>query len=266
MKKLLLAIGLVAAIVAPNLVAPNLAVAETLTVGAYPANPPWEAKTVEGTMEGFEVDLVKEIARRMGYEIDISDLGFQALFAATSSGRIDLAISTVSITPERLQSQSFTQPYYDSDLALAAPAVSSIASVEELKGKTVGALSTSTGETWIRENTEKYGFGEYKGYNTFQDLLLDIQAGRVEGGVSDLGGLQFAMQRMGGLKVVDTIRTGEQFAIMMAKDSPLLGKVNDAISAIKEDGTMAKIHETWLGVAPAPDSSTVTVKPIPTAN
>ena len=75
---------------------------ETLQVGAYPANPPWENKKEDGTFEGFEVDLVNEIGKRIGANIEIQDFDFPALFAATSSGRIDMAISSITITDERL--------------------------------------------------------------------------------------------------------------------------------------------------------------------
>jgi polar amino acid transport system substrate-binding protein len=74
------------------------AYADTLQVGAYPQNPPWEVKKEDGSFEGFEVDLVNEIGKRIGAEMNIQDYDFQALFAATSSGRIDLAISTITIT------------------------------------------------------------------------------------------------------------------------------------------------------------------------
>ncbi|MAU96121.1 MAG: amino acid ABC transporter substrate-binding protein [Fulvimarina sp.] len=244
---------------------PQVAAADTLTVGAYPANPPWEVKTETGSFEGFEVDLANEIAKRMGDEVEFQDLGFQALFAATASGRIDMAISTISITNERLQNQSFTQGYYDSDLALVTQIGSPVKSLADMKGQPVGALSTSTGETWIKENQEKYGFGDYKGYDTFQNLLLDVQNGRVAGGISDIGGFQYAMKQMPQLEIAERIQTGDRFAIMMAKNSPLLGEINDAISAIKQDGTMAKLHEKWLGVAPDAGTSTVEVLPIPAA-
>ncbi|MCQ8782094.1 ABC transporter substrate-binding protein [Mangrovibrevibacter kandeliae] len=258
---LLIALSLAGALAA----APQSAAAETLTVGAYPANPPWEVKKEDGSFEGFEVDLVKEIAKRLGDEVDIQDLGFQALFAATASRRIDLAISTISITNDRLKNQSFTQGYYDSDLALVTQVGSEVKTLEDLKGKTVGALSTSTGETWIKDNQEKYGFGEYKGYDTFQNLLLDVQNGRVAGGISDIGGFQYAMKQLPQLSIAERIQTGDRFAMMLPKNSPLLEKVNDAISAIKKDGTMAKLHEKWLGVPADPGTSTVEVLPIPTA-
>jgi polar amino acid transport system substrate-binding protein len=241
------------------------AYAETLVVGAYPANPPWENKKEDGTFEGFEVDLVNEIGKRIGAEIEIQDLGFQALFAATSSGRIDMAISSITITDERLQSQSFTQGYYDADLGLAARTDSGITGIADMAGKPIGALSTSTGETWIQENTAQYGFGEYRGYDTQQNLLLDLQNGRIAGAVSDITGLNFSFQQMQGMAVVERIRSGDRYAIMMQKDSPNLERVNDAITSMKEDGTLAALHEKWLG-APAEDgTSTVTVLEIPTA-
>jgi polar amino acid transport system substrate-binding protein len=239
--------------------------AETLNVGAYPANPPWENKLETGDFEGFEVDLVREIGKRIGAEIAIQDLGFQALFAATSSGRIDLAISSISITNERLQNQSFTQGYYDSDISLISQGESPLKSLADMKDQTIGAISASVGEAWIKENTEKYGIKEYRGYNTQQELLLDVQSGRLAGAIGDIAGFQFAFTKMQGMKVVEAIPTGDKFAIMMQKGSPLLERVNGAIDEIKKDGTMAALHKKWLGADAGPESSVNKIMPIPQA-
>lgn len=261
----LVALAFVAASALAGLTPSAPAWAETLEVGAYPANPPWENKKEDGSFEGFEVDLVNEIGKRIGADINIQDLGFQALFAATSSGRIDMAISSITITDERLQNQSFTQGYYDSDLALATAKDSDVKSLADLKGKPVGVLSTSTGETWVKANTEKYGFGEMKGYNAQQDLLLDTQAGRVAGAISDIAGLQFSFMQMPTMHVVERIKQSDRYGIMMQKGSPNLQRVNDAITAMKEDGTLAALHKKWLGADPDPGTSTVTVTEIPQA-
>ncbi len=265
MRTKLLAYAFVAASAIAGLAAGAPAQAETLQVGAYPANPPWENKKEDGSFEGFEVDLVNEIGKRIGAEMVIQDLGFQALFAATSSGRIDMAISSITITNERLESQSFTQGYYDSDMALATTTDSDVKSLADMKGKPVGALSTSTGEAWIQANTEKYGFGELKGYNAQQDLLLDVQAGRVAGAISDIAGLQFAFMQMPTMHVVERIKTTDRYGIMMKKDSPNLQRVNDAITAMKQDGTLAALHKKWLGADADPGTSTVTVMDLPMA-
>jgi polar amino acid transport system substrate-binding protein len=241
----------------------SAAQAQTLTVGAYPANPPWEFKNEQDQFEGFEVDMIREIAERLDMELEISDLGFQALFAATSSGRIDLAISTITITNERLENQAFTQGYYDADLSLVTRQ-GRLEGLEEMRGQPIGAIAASTGERWIAANTEQYGFGELRTYPSQQGLLLDVLAGRIAGAVGDVTGFVFAAQEMPDLHLAEVIPTGDRYGMMLAKGSDLLEPVNDAISAMKEDGTMAEIYERWLGQPPAEGSSTVTVLPIPT--
>jgi polar amino acid transport system substrate-binding protein len=131
-----------------------------------------------------------------------------------------MAISSITITDERLQNQSFTQGYYDADLGLAAKKDSGVDSIEDLSGQPVGALSTSTGETWIQENTAQYGFGEYRGYDTQQNLLLDLQNGRIAGAVSDITGLNFAFQQMSDLHVVQRIRSGDRYGIITTRSPP----------------------------------------------
>lgn len=251
---------LLATLAATLLAAPVLA--ETLTVGAFPQNPPWEFKTEDSTFEGFEVDMVTEIAERLGMELEITDLGFQALFAATASGRIDLAISTITITEERLQSQSFTQGYYDADMALLTT-TEGPASLEEMRGQVVGTIAAGTGEAWITANMEELGFAEMRTYPDQQGMILDVRAGRLGGAINDLTGFIFATQEMPEMRIAEVIPTGDQYGMMLPQGSDLLVPVNDAISAMKEDGTMAEIYERWLGATPPEGSSTVTVLPIP---
>lgn len=244
----------------------HLVVAQTttLTVGVYPSNPPWENKTPSGEFEGYEVDVVRAVAKRIGVNLELQDYGFQALFSALSSNRIDAAISSITITNERLKSQSFTQGYYDTDLALATAAGSPVKSLEDMRGKTVGVIAATVSEAWVKANQKKYGFGELRTFNTAQDLLLDTQSGRLDGMVNDYTGLQFALKKMSGLTMAEHIPADNTFALMMRKNSPLLEKVNDAISQMKEDGTMASIHRRWLGTEADPNSSVLKVMPVPT--
>lgn len=238
---------------------------EVLNVGSYPSNPPFEFKNDGGTFEGFEVDIVNEAAKRAGLTTNIADYGFQALFAGTTSGRIDAAISSITITPERLQSQSFTQPYYDSDMGIATKTDSAITGLADLNGKIIGVLSGSTGEKWSKENQAANGFAEVKGYNDQQSVLLDLNAGRVDAVISDVPGMEYAFTKMQGLTVKDRIKTGEQYGLMMTKDHPMLGKLNDAITEMKKDGTLAAIHKKWFGTDAPADSSTMKEAPLPKA-
>ncbi|MEM9224318.1 MAG: ABC transporter substrate-binding protein [Pseudomonadota bacterium] len=263
MLKTIISAALVAAALGAASAVP--ASADTLNVGAYPANPPWEVKQEDGSFVGFEVDLVNAVAEKLSMEPEFQDLGFQALFAATSSGRIDMAISSITVTNDRLESQDFSQPYYDADLALGVREDSGVKTLADLAGKSVGVLSASTGEKWAREHGEKHDIDDVRGYDAYQQMLLDVQAGRIAAAISDLPGMLFAFTKMKGMAAGETIPTGDQYAIMLAKGSPLTEKVSEAITALKEDGTLAKIHEKHFGTVPGPLTSTVKVLPTPKA-
>lgn len=258
-----LTLGLATALGLTLVALPALA-ADPIKVGSYPANPPWENKTESGEFVGFEVDIINEIAKRLGTTTSIEGYDFTALFSATASRRIDVAISSLTITEERLASQSFTQPYIEGALGLAVKAGSGIATTADLGGKTVGAVATTFGETWLTERKAELGFKELKTYTSMANMLTDILTGRLDAALSDVVGMRYASTQMSGLAVPSEITTGERFAMMVTKDHPQLAAMNDALSAMKGDGTMAAIYEKWFGTAPAPDSLTLTPLPVPT--
>lgn len=256
-----LSLGLALALALPGLAL----AADPLRVGSYPANPPWETKTASGTFEGFEVDIVNEIARRMGTTAEIEGMDFKALFVASASRRVDAVISSLTITDERLKNQAFTQPYFAGALGVGVKKGSEITSLADLKGKTVGAIATSYGENWLKEHAAEVGHASYKSYDTTANMLTDLMSGRIDAAVNDVVGLRYAFTQMKGLEVAAEIATGEKFAMMMPKGSPRLEEVNRVLSEMKSDGTMAKIYEKWLGVAPAAGSYAVTPMPVPTS-
>lgn len=242
------------------------ALAETvLRVGSYPANPPWEFKDEKGAFQGFEVDIVNEIAKRMDTTAEIEGLDFKALFVASASKRVDLVISSLTITNERLESQSFTQPLVAGALAVGVKESSGIGGLADLKGKTVGSIATSFPENWVKERQGELGYADYKSYDTTANMLTDLRNGRVDAVVNDVVGLRWAFRDIPGLVVAEEIQTGEKFAMMMPKGSDKLEQVNTIISDMKKDGTMAAIYKKWFGVDAAPDSLTLTPLPVPTS-
>ncbi len=239
--------------------------ADPLQVGSYPSNPPFEFKDDSGHFQGFEIDLVNAIAGKLGRPVEITDLGFQALFAATASHRADLAVSSITVTPARLQNQDFTQPYLDTNLALIAGPASRVKALEDVKGATLGAIASSTGEAWIKANGDKYGIADSKSYDTAANMFLDTSNGRVDGSVNDLAGSLYAFRTMRGMRVVANISGVNSIGIMLPKNSPMTAPVNEIMDGLKGDGTVAKLYETWFGVAPPAESSTVKVLPLPHA-
>lgn len=250
-RKTITAFALVAAIATP-------AFAKTLTVGANVGNVPWEFQNEQSEIVGFEVELVQEVATRLGYdEVKIENIPFNGLFSAVQSGRIDAAISSITITPKRLESVSFAQPYYDSDQSLSVLESSGITGLSGLSGKVVGVDTGSTGDMWATAHQAEYGISEIRRFEGLSPAMLDLAAGRIDGYVSDIPAVEYYIKDKPQYAVVERIRTGEQYSIMFAKDSPLAAEASKAIGELKSDGFLAKLHEKWFGSAPDASTSTV---------
>lgn len=235
---------------------------DTLTVGANIGNVPWEFQDESGEIVGFEVDLVKAVAERLGAEVDIQNIPFNGLFSAVQSGRIDIATSSITITEERLESVSFAQPYYDSDQSLTT-ASGGPESLQEMQDKVVGVDTGSTGDVWATENAEQYGYSDIRRYEGLAPAMLDLAAGRIDGYISDIPALLYYVKDKPNLQVVERIETGEKYSMMFAKDAELASQVNDVLTELKNEGFVAELHETWFGAAPEESTSTVQVLDMP---
>ncbi|GHF53750.1 polar amino acid transport system substrate-binding protein [Deinococcus metalli] len=234
----------------------------TLNVGANVGNVPWEFQDASGATVGFEIELVNQIAKNLGKSVNVVNTPFNGLFAAVQSGRIDLAISSITITKKRLETVAFAQPYYDSDQSLTVKAGSPLKSMADFKGKTVGVDTGSTGAMWATTHLAEYGYTirEYVGLNA---AMLDLKNGRIDGYISDIPALQYYAKTTGGVAVIQRLKTGEQYSIMFAKNNDLAKQFNAQIDMMKRSGYLAALHKKWFGAAPEKTTSTVTVLPMP---
>ena len=164
---------------------------QDLTVGANVGNVPWEFQDDSGAIVGFEVDLATEVAKRLGRDIKIENIPFNGLFSAVQSGRIDMAMSSITITEKRLAEVSFAQPYYDSDQSLTVTAASGLKGLADMSGKVIGVDTGSTGDMWATENQAKYGFAEIRRFEGLAPAMLDLGNGRIDGYISDIPALQY---------------------------------------------------------------------------
>lgn len=236
--------------------------AEILQVGANIGNVPWEFQDESGAFVGFEIDLVNEVAARLGHEVEIVNIPFNGLFSAVQSDRIDIAISSITITDERLQSVSFAQPYYDSDQSLTV-ASGGPGSVAEMKGLIVGVDTGSTGDMWATAHADEGGFAEIRRYEGLAPAMLDLGAGRIQGYISDIPALLYYVKDKPNLQVVARIETGERYSMMFNKDAELASEVNAVLTDLKNEGFIAGLHEKWFGATPEDTTSTVTVMEMP---
>ncbi|CAE6901687.1 ABC transporter substrate-binding protein [Pseudomonas marincola] len=229
------------------------------TVGANVGNVPWEFQDKKGDIVGFEVDVVKEVAKRAGKTVEFINIPFNGLFSAVQSNRVDIAISSITITPKRLESVAFAQPYYDSDQSLTALSTSKVKSLDDMNGKVVGVDTGSTGDMWVGTHKGEYKFADVSRYEGLSPAMLDLASGRIDGYISDIPALQYYIKDKPQYSVVARIPTGERYSLMHAKGWAMADEVNDIISKMKEDGTMGKFHQQWFGAEADKDSSTVKV-------
>ncbi|HSG89042.1 MAG TPA: ABC transporter substrate-binding protein [Pseudomonadales bacterium] len=237
--------------------------ADPLIVGANIGNVPWEFAERGGTFVGFEIDLAKAVGARLDREVEIVNIPFNGLFPAVQSGRVDIAVSSITITPQRLGSVAFAQPYYESAQSLTVLGRSEVRALADLDGRVVGVDTGSTGDMWATREAEALGIGEIRRYEGLAPAMLDLQAMRIDAYLSDIPAMQYYVRDKPFLQVVARIETGERYSMMFARGNPLADEVDAVIGALKRDGVLARLHETWFGAVPAADSATVVVLPRP---
>ena len=238
--------------------------AQELVVGANIGNVPWEFQDASGDFVGFELDLVREIGARLGRPVEVVNIPFNGLFSAVQSGRIDIAVSSITVTDKRLGSVAFAQPYYDSAQSLTVTTRSSANSLADMRGKVIGVDTGSTGDMWTTANREKYGFDDIRRFEGLAPAMLDLQSGRIDAYISDIPSLEYFIKNKSIFKIIERIETGERYSMMFAKGKPLSAEVDAVITSLKQEGFVAELHERWFGTVPAETSSTVTVVEKPT--
>ncbi|MDB6047708.1 MAG: basic amino acid transporter substrate-binding protein [Pseudomonas sp.] len=223
----------------------------TLKVAADPSSIPFAYMDQKShRMEGFDMDLIRALGGIAGYKVQILPLDFAGIIPALQSGNIDAAASSVTITDARKKVIDFSSPYYDSGLQiLVRDSDKSINTIDDLKGKTVAALTGTTGYNFTLQalgSTVKL-----VPYSTSATAFLALVSGSVDAVISDQPVVANYAQNAGKgrAKVVGPLYHGEQFGIAFAKGSKWVEPTNKALEQLKADGTYATLYTKWFGNA-----------------
>jgi polar amino acid transport system substrate-binding protein len=222
----------------------------TLTVGTDTPFPPFEIGQPPD-ITGYDIDVMNAIAEKLGLEPSYTDTSFDTIFRDTANGQFDIAAAASTITPAREKTVTFSDPYYEASQALLVPEGSDIASVDDLGGVIVGAQDATTGETYANEETDA---AEVRGYPEGPDATAALATGQVEAVIVDLPVAADAVEKQGGVEVVEEIQTEELYGFAMAPDNEkLIDAVNGALTELKEDGTIEELYDKYFSTTP-PDS------------
>lgn len=217
---------------------------------------------MSGGVEGFNVDLAEEIARRLKRPITIDAAQYSVLVPALQAGTYDFLAAPTTVTRERAEAMLFSEGYLDTDFQfLTLKATPDITKLEDLKGKVVAVNKGSAYDSWARGLEEKIGW-KVESFGTNSDAVAAVMAGRAYANVAGNTVIAWAVKNNPRLKLSYLHKTGLVWAIPFRKDSAGLRKqVEDAIACMKTDGTLAKLHERWFGTKPEAGSAAVTVFP-----
>ena len=214
-----------------------------LTMATNAAFPPYEMTTDAGEFEGIDVDTAKAIAEKLGLELQIDDMDFDAALLSVQQGKADIVMAGVTVTDERKAVMDFSDSYATGIQSIIVPNDSDIASPDDLAGKTIGTQRGTTGYIYCSDD-----FGD-ENVVAYDDGLTAVQAlnnGQVDAVVIDNAPAKEFVAANPGLKVLDTSYAEEDYAIGMAKGSALEDAVNKALEELKADGTLQSIVDKYI--------------------
>ncbi|WP_085522346.1 transporter substrate-binding domain-containing protein [Tuberibacillus sp. Marseille-P3662] len=210
---------------------------------------PFEYKNPDtGEMEGFDIELLKSIAKEAGFKVKFETMQFDGLLAGIKSGRYDIGVAGISITDERKQSIAFSDKYYDSGLTVMVPKDSDIQSIKDVDGKAVGTRQGSTSQAYLKNNTD----ADIEAFPAIVNAYTNLKSGRLDAVLYDLPNVKYFIKQKGEgeLKTVGKLLQGQPYGIAFPKDSKLVDDVNKALKTLKDNGTYADIYKKWFGTEP----------------
>jgi polar amino acid transport system substrate-binding protein len=222
----------------------------TLTVGTDTPFPPFEIGQPPD-ISGYDIEVMNAIAEELGLTPEYTDTSFDTIFRDVAAGQFDTAAAASTITPGRQKTINFTDPYYEAQQALLVPEGSDIASVDDLSGVIVGAQDGTTGEAYANDETDA---SEVRGFPEGPDATAALIGGQVEAVIIDQPVALDAVEKQGGVEIVEEITTNELYGFAVSKENTaLLDAMNAALQQLKDNGTIEELYDQYFQTTP-PDS------------
>ena len=215
-----------------------------LTMATNATFPPYEMTTDSGDIEGIDVDTAKAIAEKLGLELQIDDMDFDAALLSVQQGKADIAMAGITVTDERKAVMAFSDSYATGIQSIIVPEGSDIASPDDLAGKKIGTQRGTTGYIYC---TDDFGEDSVVAYDDGLTAVQALNNGQVDAVVIDNAPAKEYVAANPGLKVLETSYAEEDYAIGMNKDNTaLVEAVNAALEELKADGTLQSIVDKYI--------------------
>ncbi len=212
--------------------------------------PPYEMVADDGSFEGIDIEVANAIAEKLGLELVVDDMDFDAALLAAQNGKSDIVMAGVTVNEERQAVMDFSDSYANGVQSIIVPEDSSIATVDDLaNAEKIGTQRGTTGYIYCSDTPENGGYGDDH-VIAYDDGATAVQAllnGQVDAVVIDNAPAEEYVKANPGLKILDTEFTNEDYAIGTAKgNTELLNAINGALAELKEDGTLQSIIDKYI--------------------
>ena len=215
-----------------------------LTMSTNAAFPPYEMTTDTGDFEGIDIEVAGAIAKKLGLELQVDDMDFDAALLAAQNGKSDMVMAGVTVTDERLKVMDFSDTYAEGIQSIIVPEDSDIASADDLTGKTIGTQRGTTGYIYC---TDDFGEDNVIAYDNGLTAVQALNNGQVDAVVIDNAPAKSFVEANPGLKILDTAYAQEDYAIGVAKgNTALLDAINGALEELQADGTLQAIVDKYI--------------------
>lgn len=206
--------------------------------------------SLDGGIQGFNVELAAAMAEKLGVPITITAGQYTGLFPALHSGTFDYIAAPTTVTAERSKTMLFTEGFMETNFGFATRPGAGISSVEDLKGKTVTANKGSLYETWLTEHADELDLTVLT-FGTQADAYEAVTSGRADASMAGMTSSAWAGKQNPRLEYAFQIPTGLSWALPFRRDDYATRNLFDAVlECLKTDGTMAALSEKWFGVTP----------------
>lgn len=220
---------------------------KVLTMATNAQFPPYEY--YEGDkIVGIDAEIAEAIADKLGMTLKIEDVEFDSVLTGVQSGKYDIGLAGITVTPERQQSMDFSDTYATGIQSIIVPEGSEITSVDDLMADgaayKVGVQLSTTGDIYA---TDDFGADRVQKFQSGADAVAALTAGKIDCVIIDNQPAKSYVAANEGLTILDSAYTEEEYALCTAKgNDELLTKINGAIAELKEDGTIQSILDKYI--------------------
>jgi len=244
MKKTSKIIALLSAVILTAAIFAGCSDSDPLVMATNAEFPPYGYYNENNEIVGIDVEIAQAIAKKLGKKLEIEDMPFDSILAAVQSGKADIGVAGMTVTPDRLESVDFSDTYVKaSQVIIVRKDNTEIKTPDDLVGKTIGVQLGTTGDIFAEEIDDV----KLERYNKGFEAVQALQQGKIDAVIiDDQPAAVFASQN-DDIMVIDEPFTDEEYAIAVIKgNTALLNKINEAIKELKESGELQRIFEKYI--------------------